>query len=297
MGERRHLIQRIETHDVKCKAVDSRDVERVAECERTLGDLQQAYGGYSNAVDQFTQSLYRREARALSGPAAKPVPPRPRIPAVVAPPANTAMPHRAAELMAVLDRISARDIYRVPEAGGHTVRDRQPLPKGKPAGRDLIDLNCQTFFRALGDELARRGRASWDGQFNLDRADGLQADGIFRAISAEAGAGGRWREVTPERAQVAANAGQIAIGGVPANPARKREHGHLAVVTPLPPGMKLRAFRGEGSGPFVRDGNEHRPKEMTRVSPSTWGAIRASRMMPPGETRWFVFVPSTAEPE
>jgi hypothetical protein len=290
LGEASDLTKRIATHDAKCRAVDPRNTGLVAECEGELGDLHQAYDGYLKALAEYSNSIKQSLARAAQpGPEVHPAPLPYRSPAIVAPVAGTAFPPRAAELVAALNTISAMKIY-----------EGEALPRRKPVGPTLLDKNCQTFFRALGTELARRGQPSWDHEFPEDQLGRVHADGIFRAIAAEAKAGGRWRELTPEAAQVAANQGQVVIGGVPMNLEKGRTHGHLAVVVPLPPGMKLREFQKEhaGSGPFVRDGNEHlyTPDDAPeRYELSTWGAIPASRMMPPSEARYFLWVASASE--
>ena len=214
--------------------------------------------------------------------------------------AHQPMPERAAELVAALDEISNLPIFLNQRSG----RSESPLPKGRPVDQRLVDNNCQTFFRALGGELARRGLQSWSDDFPLGHIGEPMADGIVVEIEKNAGEGRAWKKIQNwEEAQRLANDGAIVIGGLRADPPHGRNHGHIAIVFPMPPGMDLAEFNAAGRGPFVRDGNEHlyevkdpQTNEKTgekRFHPSTWGAIRASRAMPLAQTSWFLWTPLT----
>jgi hypothetical protein len=295
-SEMDELGKRIDAQQAKCRAVDSRDTALIAACRAEIRELQQAHAAYFKALAAYTDRL-----KALLANPEEPQPPTVAsadAQTIAAPPPGTPFAPRAAELMAALQTIAAWAIY-----------EQGPLPHGTPADADdLQDRNCQAFFRALGEQLARQGRPSWNHQFPLKqygKTDSPRAHEIFHAIAAEARAGGRWRELTPAQAQAAANRGAVVIGGVPARKAGAS--GHLAVVIPLPPGMDLSQFQKEtvrgqpataGTGPFVRDGNEHvfhKNQPDQRYELSTLGAIPASRMMRPADTRYFLWVASAPE--
>jgi hypothetical protein len=200
----------------------------------------------------------------------------------------TPMPTRAAELVAALNDISQSPIFLNQRTG----ETNSPLPKGKPLDQKLLDTNCQTFFRALGKELARRGLNSWGDTFSLDKIGKPNADGIVAEIDKSANADGNWKKITSwEDAQMAADKGAVVIGGMRADPNKPKSHGHIAIVVPTAPGMDWTKFKADGDGPFVRDGNEHPFKEENKLLPSTWGAIRASRAMPLARTAWYVWSP------
>lgn len=200
-----------------------------------------------------------------------------------------------------LNKISAMPIYNVPQQGhqGQSPLPNKPLPKGKPLDRDLMESNCQTFFRALGEELANRGNESWNNMFPLKNLGEPKADGVvaeMEKISQQSQ--GKWKKMTSwAEAQDVANKGGAVIGGLRANTEKKRYHGHLEVVVPIPPGMNISAFPGDG--PFVRDGNEHHYTDengVEHLSLSTWGAVRASKTMTKSalekEAGWYLWVPS-----
>jgi hypothetical protein len=295
LGEMDALGKRIDAQTTKCRAVDAKNTALVAACRAEIRELQGAHDAYYQALANYTERIKRERGKPAPDP---PVTPTQQGPPVIAPPpANAQFPPQAAELMAALNTIATWPIY----AGG------RPLPRGTPdEDRELQSANCQAHFRALGEQLARQGLPSWNHEFPLSQygKDGSpRANEIFNAIAAESRSGTRWRELTPAEAQAAANRGAIVIGGVPAKP-HVRAHGHLAVVIPLPPGLDLAQFQNEkvhgkpataGTGPFVRDGNEHvfhEDKPDQRYELSTLGAIPASRMMPPAETRYFLWVAS-----
>jgi hypothetical protein len=284
------LGARIEAQQARCKAVRGNDTALISWCKGEIAELQKMHGAYYDALARYTERIKALQKQAGASPP---------VPKIVAPDAGTPFPERAAQLMTALDRAAKREVYQ-----------DGALPRTPPADPyDLQETNCQAHFRALGDELAKLGLPSWNKDFPLsENGKGVQADHIFRAISAESRNAGRWREVSASEAQALANRGGIVIGGVPRNLEAKphpRKHGHLAVVVPLPPGIDLAQFQEEevhgqpataGTGPFVRDGNEHRfPRDPTkpgRYELSTVGAIPASRMMAPADARYFLWAAS-----
>jgi hypothetical protein len=246
-----------------------------ADCQRRYRDLDGARRDYQRGVIDFNK----------------------RLRAAIA--AEQTMPASAAELVAALNEISNLPIFLNQRTG----TANSPLPKGRPVDQKLVDNNCQTFFRALGKELARRGMQSWSDAFPLDHVGEPMADGIVAEIDKKANDGRDWKKlVSWQDAQRLANEGAIVIGGLRADPPHGRNHGHLAIVFPTPPGMDWAKFEAAGQGPFVRDGNEHlyQPRDREtgektgeeRLHPSTWGAIRASRAMPLSQTSWYLWTPS-----
>jgi len=183
----------------------------------------------------------------------------------VMPPMNT----EAARMVAILDRTSRK--LNLPKA----VSDQAQVSR-----------NCQAFFRGVASELTAAHKASWEDDFA-----GLDADGIVRRVESSAQTGGKWEKVQgdPESvwrtAQELADRGVIVIGGSERDASGS---GHLGFVFPRPPGLDESRFAGEGRGPFVRDGNQHRETH----APSGWGAVRASRAFVLSRTSWYVWVPS-----
>jgi hypothetical protein len=156
------------------------------------------------------------------------------------------------------------------------------LPKGPATDRDLVRLKCQAYFRAVGTLLARAGRRSWENEF-----PGLDAGGIANKFAYESQHGGNWQVVDINSAQALANRGAVVVG---ASPEDASGHGHLGFVIPLPSGIDESRF--SGTGPFVRDGNEHVPPGDPKFYPSSWGAVKASKAFSLSRTKWYVFVPS-----
>jgi hypothetical protein len=139
------------------------------------------------------------------------------------------------------------------------------LPKGPATGRELADLNCQAFFRAVGNELADSHSLSWADDFK-----NMNADQIARELSREADSGGNWQRVEADKAQSIVNGGEVVVG---ASMADASGHGHIGFVFPIPSTLDSSKF--DGTGPFVRDGNEH--DILNKIFPSTWGAVKASK--------------------
>jgi hypothetical protein len=230
-----------------------------AECQGRLGRLTASTSVYTADATRFNE-------RVLGGVPGQPMPPR------------------AAQLVAAMDEISSWPYFLNQRTGEEHV----PLAKGKPVRQHQISLNCQYFFRALGEALRRRGLPSWSDAFPFSRSDGKMADAILEDIERMAAAGHRWRKVGSwAEAQWLANQGSVVVGGLRARDASDKQHAHIAIVFPTAPGMDWLKFASAGHGPFVRDGNEH-----LRRYPSTWGAIRASRAMPLAQTSWYVWSPS-----
>ena len=210
--------------------------------------------------------------------------------------------------MRAMDAVSAReDIFWERYSGGAATAS---LPKGKPEDvkNDLLNNNCQTFFRALGEELAKKDISSWNKSFPLTKNGKSQignpdADEIVAKMEEDAGSiswlwGGReWKKLDNwVEAQNMANAGAIVIGG---SRRGSGAHGHLSVVVPLPPFIDLLTLGNENEdGPLVRDGNEHSyydPNNPNRITLTTWGAVRASRAFGREtfkNTNWYMWVPS-----
>lgn len=219
-------------------------------------------------------------------------------------------PPAAYDLITALNNASARPIYNLGDVNNI---EEVPLPKGKPTERERAEKNCQAFFRALGEELANRGLPSWNKDWPLSDYGKTQADRIVADIDKIAAKqDGNWKHVDSwEEAQVKANEGYTVIGGVRGDP------GHLEFVVPIPPGTDLSQFKDAGSGPFVRDGNEHWfPKseedrkeykdgwndfcdtnpQKCRLEPSTYGAVPASRAANLKDTKWYIWDPSVNDP-
>ena len=142
-------------------------------------------------------------------------------------------------------------------------------------------------LRGLGQRRQKNGR-EWNDPF-----PGMNADTIARTIANDRT--GSWQELhSYSEMQSRANRGGLIVGVTPTDLTRERELGHLAVVFPAPPCFDAAAFDKNGSGPFVRDGNEHDLRDKgLGIAMSSWGAVKASRATPLGDTRWFLFVPST----
>lgn len=142
------------------------------------------------------------------------------------------------------------------------------------------ELNCNKYFRALGKYFNASGNEWTDYSLNANQI----ADKIINNTS------GNWKKIVgtenqiTEYSQKSANNGVIVIGikkGV--------KHGHIAIVSPIPPGLDLNKFGSKG--PMVRDGNVHENNE--KIYPGAWGTIRASQAFdytaPPS---WYIWVPS-----
>lgn len=182
------------------------------------------------------------------------------------------------DLIDVLNKISSYPKYNIPKQGhkGEKSEDdiNKPLLKGKPPlDRDLASVNCQTFFRALGEELASRGIESWNDRFPLAGVGKERADKIVAEIDKiSQQSQGKWGKLSDwKEAQDIADRGGVVIGGLRARMVEGKEHaGHLEVVVPIPPEVKQdimpheslgngpskKGLQFPGNGPFVRDGNE-----------------------------------------
>lgn len=157
---------------------------------------------------------------------------------------------------------------------------RLKLPKGAPHDRELASMNCQALFRGVAASLAAQGKPSWKDDF-----PNMQADDIAKRLNHLAKTGGAWRAIALHETQALANSGAIVVG---ASQRGAGAHGHLAFVFPVPQGVKPENFHG--SGPFVRDGNEHHLRT-GRYALSGWGAVRASEAFGRAAPQWFVWSP------
>lgn len=175
-------------------------------------------------------------------------------PAVVAEPPHLAA--RATQVLAALQAVSREAIFR----------DQRPPAGGRAVSPQLIENNSQTFFRALGEELSRNGLPSWSKEFPLRDLGRLTSEQILERIAAD---GEAWEHLTTwQDAQRRANEGTVVVGGLRADGASHRAHGHLVVVAP-----DLRGSDGAaGAGPFVRDGNE-RVRDLASDAPQRASAI------------------------
>jgi hypothetical protein len=162
-------------------------------------------------------------------------------------------------------------------------RAAQAVDPGNPPNLSpaKAELNCNLFFRAVGRNVPGATAPEWSDQTLLANAIG----GRIRANTQD------WQAVTDEsdvELQKRANRGEVVVG-VYVNP---HGHGHLAVVTPVPPGLDMSDF--PGSGPFVRDGNVHStkasPTHPKRIAPLGRGAARASYSF--SDKQWYVWKPS-----
>ena len=164
----------------------------------------------------------------------------------------------------------------------NTISKNLRLPKGPPTDRKLASLNCQAFFRALGEELAKTGHGWRDSFANMN------ADQIVAEIDRVSHSSGKWRKIQGNsqeviwlEAQKLANQGLIVVGG---SRAASDGHGHLGIVFPT----TVDPVQFAGRGPFVRDGNEHESQDDKKYL-STWGAVKASKAFELSRTQWYVW--------
>ena len=201
----------------------------------------------------------------------------------------------AGEVVAAMEAASTELRALPPKDRGTEPQGRQP--KGRPDKRPPVTDNCRDFFervvKNLGEKRDKTG-GEWQTPF-----PSLNADQIATTLINPETRPASWRELNPlTEAQQLANHGALVVAALPANLHRKppRRHGHLAIVLPLSPSFDVGKYDPKdlkGSGPFVRDGNEHdfRNKGLG-FALASWGAIKASRATVPEETKWFLFVPS-----
>jgi len=182
------------------------------------------------------------------------------------PPSGGLMFESAAELTAIFNAV-AKELN---------------LPKGPVTDRNRAALNCAYYFNGVAAALSRAGRPSWQEDFH-----DLNADKIAARLQKIAQGGGNWESIDVSKTQALASRGAVVVG---ASPLDSSGHGHIGFVIPLPPGLD--ATRFSGTGPFIRDGNEHVPDLDPKLYPSTWGAVKASKAFALSRTRWYVFVPS-----
>ena len=170
------------------------------------------------------------------------------------PPSGTAV-QRAAQVMTTLVRVSAERIFA----------NQSPLSQGAMAPQRILENNCQLFFRAVGEELARQGLPAWNSEFPLTKLGELTADKTAEWVAKNTS--GAWLRIGSwSEAQQAANDGAVVIGALRADASERRVYGHLVVVVP----MKRSINPSEADGPYVLDGNERllgtTPDDPHRVS-------------------------------
>jgi hypothetical protein len=156
---------------------------------------------------------------------------------------------------------------------------------------------CSDYFREIFKALVRSGlpepKAQWENK---------NADTIYHELAGVLSKpGGEWLAVDENEVQRFANSGFVVFGASPKpNPLDPDSHGHLAAVFPVTPTVEKNLK--DGSGPFLRDGNE---TEGTNIAPDDsrrgqrqqyphdWGAVRRSKIWskgPPPE--YFLWLPS-----
>jgi hypothetical protein len=157
--------------------------------------------------------------------------------------------------------------------------------KSKDAAQ--IHLQCQAFFKKVGGLLGGEAAEEWKSYGN--------ANDICQKIIERPS---KWRSLkgkTDIQIQEMANKGAVIVGVVEDIP-----HGHVAIVSPVPPELNLKKFGG--NGPMVRDGNIYDQKKKhpelpatwdNRAHPKDWGTVRASMAFDykHNAPKWFLWVP------
>jgi hypothetical protein len=176
-------------------------------------------------------------------------------------PAITLSP-AAADLVALMNDVSKK--LNLPKGGRHEQQSK----------------NCSSFFRGVGRELEARGLPATSEAWSPH----LVANDIMDKI--ESNQSQQWKKVDEKQVQEMANQGFLVVGlskGLP--------NGHVGIAFPIPPGLDPAKF--SGTGPFVRDGNEHYLKHEKRLYATTWGAVEATKTFdyknhPP---KWYIWLP------
>jgi hypothetical protein len=255
-----HFLQR-------CGAVRSEETSLIQYCSGEQSRLQTLQGDIAKAASDF-KSEVEQTAFAPAG-----------------------------EVMAAMEAAS-RELQALPpkDIEGEP-KGRQP--KGRPSRtRPAVTDNCRDFFDRVIQNLGRRrGKVGEEWE---NPSHGLSAHQVATALIKKHTKPGLWRQVDPvSEAQQLANQGAVVVAALPANLAEDRSHGHLAIVLPLPPSFDAEKFdphHQKGTGPFVRDGNEHDLTDKgLGFALSSWGAVKASRATVSEETKWFLFVPSLCD--
>lgn len=187
--------------------------------------------------------------------------------------AASTLPKSAAELVEMFNRVSAA----MPTNNGD-----KSLEKGVDT-KNMERLNCNFYFRGMGRELLAKGYPATGPEWtNTD----LQANKIVDIIVTNKK---HWRKIRESDVQNLANQGIIVVGVTKHEP-----NGHIAIVFPIPPGIKV----ADGTGPFVRDGNEtmgfSTETGNKKIYPHEWGAVRASKAWPKSgpQPMWYIWLPS-----
>ncbi len=143
------------------------------------------------------------------------------------------------------------------------------------------ELNCNSFFRALGQQFNATTTEWTDKKLSANQI----ADKITGNVM------GDWEKIegseekVTEYAQKYANQGIIVVGII-----KGKNYGHIAIVSPIPSNIDPNSFGTKG--PMVRDGNVHIVQG--KKTPSGHGTVRASKVFdyknaPP---TWHVWIPS-----
>lgn len=158
------------------------------------------------------------------------------------------------------------------------------------------DKNCSAFFRAVGKRLGAQGD-EWKESIKDARGKhkDMQANDIIQMIRQNSG--GNWQPLHGNEPQVTRQVQQLANGGVIVVAVREgATHGHLAIASPMPPGVNLEDFCCHG--PMVRDGNVHASIN-GKKEPGAWGTVRGGYAFgsyssaPPD---WYIWLPSKQRP-
>lgn len=288
LAERSGLLERIVKYNTKadvflgkCGSIRSDDSARIQYCSEEKTRLESVQSGLVTAGKDFKGNVERAlKQREVEAPG---------------------------ELVAAMNAESQELQAKVYDAAfPRKLRGQRRQPKGpfkttdNPTGREASTDNCQEFFRGVVSKLGqRRGQTGeeWANAF-----PDMSAHSIAKKLLDPAQRPASWRPSDRDReAQKFANRGAIVIGVTPAPPSDPDPHGHVAIVFPLPRDFDPKKFDGDkikrgkqaGSGPFVRDGNEHGKTSAA----SSWGAVRASRVASPEKTHWYLFVPSLCATE
>jgi hypothetical protein len=189
--------------------------------------------------------------------------------------AQQCMSSKAAELVTLLDKAVTEMRGGVPERGG---------------SHPGWGAHCSQYLRAVLRQLP--ASSGVDARWISEGDDSWTAEQFFRSLPNDS----RWHAVDVRAAQQLANRGSLVIGMSPAH----EGHAHVGVVYPVPTNFNWAQFT-DGSGPFVRDGNEHTSysaqEQSNRLYPSTYGAVRASKAFSLQSTQWYSFTGRDPEPE
>ena len=157
-----------------------------------------------------------------------------------------------------------------------------------PSKKIHRSLKCVDFFQALGKQLGAEGE-EWTMQ---PKEKISRANIIADIIAAKALQGKEWTQVYGEnQADIARQVQELANRGIVVIGVKKaKNHGHLAIASPIPSQLQLKHF-GK-AGPMVRDGNLY---EGDRTYPKDYGTVRATKAFGSYEKdppTWYIWLPS-----